>query len=117
MPPLLGATRRIVAPAALIEFRPGIWYFPARFWTAACLKWFASENATSTYVTPPFVWLSAAETPEEPRAPTPVPGPAFHTLLTLLRYSVRLYVVPLLSERWMTVIARLGRLLPAFSFL
>src|SRR5436309_6307166 len=125
MPPLFGATRRIVAPAALIEFRPGIWYFPARFWTAANLKWFASENATSTYVTPPFVWLSAAETPEEPRAPTPAgqstatpfPGPAFHVLLTLVRYSVRLYVVPLLSERWMTVMPRLGSLLPLLSFL
>src|SRR5919204_197753 len=49
MPPLFGATRRIVAPAALIEFSPGIWNLPARFWIAANLKWLASEKATSTY--------------------------------------------------------------------
>src|SRR5919198_5706934 len=122
IPPLLGATLRIVLPAALIPFRPGSWNFPARFLIAANLKWFASANATSTYVIPPLVWLSAADTPELPRAPTPVgqstatpfPARAFHWRLTLLRYSVRLYVVPLLSERWMTVIARSGRLLPLF---
>src|SRR6266545_5802269 len=74
---------------------------------------------------PPLVWLSAADTPELPRAPTPVgqstatplPTLLFHSLLTLLRYSVRLYVVPLLSLRWMTVIWRSGRLLPLLSFL
>src|SRR5436305_13114502 len=98
---------------------------PARFCTAANLKWFASENATSTYVIPPFVWLSAAETPELPRAPipvgqstaTPLPGPLFQVRLTLFRYSVRLYVVPLLSERWMTVMSRSGRDAFLFSFL
>src|SRR5947208_1932277 len=31
IPPLLAATRRMVAPAALIEFSPGIWNRPARF--------------------------------------------------------------------------------------
>src|SRR6266851_6934055 len=74
---------------------------------------------------PPSVWLSAADTPEDPRAPTPVgqatatplPGPLFQVRLTELRYSVRLYVVPLLSERWMTVMARSGRDLPLFSFI
>src|SRR5919201_761820 len=124
MPPLSGATRRIVFPAAAIPFRPGSAKTPARFWTAANLKWFASENATSTYVSPPFVWLNAADTPEDPRAPTPVgqstatplPGPDFHALLTWFRYSVRLYVVPLLSERWMTVISRSGRDLPLLRF-
>ena len=93
MPPLFGATRKIVLPAALIEFRPGIWNFPARFLTAANLKWFASENATSTYVIPPFVELSAAETPELPRAPTPagqstatpLPARDRHAGLTLVR--------------------------------
>src|ERR671924_262629 len=73
---------------------------------------------------PPFVWLSVADTPELPRAPTPtgqstatpLPTPLFHCLLTLLRYSVRLYVVPLLSLRWMTVIARSGSDFPLFSF-
>ena len=48
---------------------------------------------------------------------TPLPGPLFQFRLTELRYSVRLYVVPLLSERWMTVIARSGRALPLLSFL
>src|SRR3954451_9565842 len=70
----------------------------------------------STYVMPPFVWLRVAATPELPRAPTPVgqltatplPTPLFHWRLTLLRYSVRLYVVPLLSLRCTTVISRSG---------
>src|SRR6266496_1247524 len=74
---------------------------------------------------PPFVWLSVADTPELPRAPTPtgqltatpLPTPLFHCLLTLLRYSVRLYVVPLLSLRWITVMAKSGRVLPLFSCL
>src|ERR687888_1836919 len=98
---------------------------PARFFTAANLKWFFSEYATSTYVMPPSVWVNAAATPELPRAPmpvgqltdTPLPGPPFHVRLTLLRYSVRLYVVPLLSERWMTVMSRSGSDFPLFSFL
>src|SRR5919204_4163214 len=70
----------------------------------------------------PLVVLRAPETPELPRAPTPVgqstatplPTFVFHSGLTEFRYSVRLYVVPLLSERWMTVIPRSGRLLPLF---
>src|SRR5919201_4465919 len=74
---------------------------------------------------PPFVWLSVADTPELPRAPTPAgqstatpfPTRLFHSLLTLFRYSVKLYVVPLLSLRWMTVIARSGSDLPLFSLL
>src|SRR2546430_16796879 len=73
---------------------------------------------------PPFVWLSAAETPALPRAPTPVgqltatplPGPLFQVRLTLFRYSVRLYVVPLLSERWITVMSRFGSVLPLLIF-
>src|SRR5215217_7324421 len=74
---------------------------------------------------PPFVCDSVPETPALPRAPTPVgqstatplPTRLFHSLLTLLRYSVRLYVVPLLSLRWITVIWRSGRFLPLLSFL
>jgi hypothetical protein len=78
----------------------------------------------STYVMPPFVWLSVAATPELPRAPTPVgqltatplPTLLFHCRLTAFRYSVRLYVVPLLSLRWITVMSRSGNDLPLFSF-
>src|SRR3954467_5615882 len=78
----------------------------------------------STYVMPPFVWLRVAATPELPRAPTPVgqltatplPTPLFHWRLTLFRYSVRLYVVPLLSLRWTTWVTRSGNDLPLFSF-
>src|SRR3954449_3941101 len=74
---------------------------------------------------PPFVCDSVAATPELPRAPTPVgqltatplPTRLFHSGLTLLRYSARLYVVPLLSLRWMTVIARSGSAFPLLSFL
>src|SRR3954453_5582123 len=98
---------------------------PARFLMAANMRWFFKVYATSTYVMPPFVWDSVAATPALPRAPTPVsqstatplPTRLFHSLLTLFMYSVRLYVVPLLSLRWTTVICRSGRLLPLFSFL
>src|SRR5256712_3964921 len=74
---------------------------------------------------PPFVWLSAAETPEEPRPPTPVgqstavplPTRLFHSELTRLRKSVMLYVVPEPSLRWMTVMDVFGMVLPLFSAL
>src|SRR5919205_1085414 len=74
---------------------------------------------------PPLSGESDAATPALPRAPTPVgqstatplPTLLFHSLLTLFRYSVRLYVVPLLSLRWTTVIWRSGSDFPLFSFL
>ena len=40
--------RITVAPAAAIAPRPGNWKTPARFLTAAILKWFLREYATST---------------------------------------------------------------------
>src|SRR5262245_2482905 len=58
--------------AAAIPRRPGSWNFPAAFLTAANVKWFFSEYATSTYVIDPFVWPSVAATPELPFEPTPV---------------------------------------------
>src|SRR3954454_9544212 len=73
---------------------------------------------------PPFVFLRAAATPAEPRAlvpvgqltATPLPIFDFHDALALERYSVRLYVVPELSLRWIGVMSRFGRLTPGFSF-
>ena len=55
----------------------------------------------------PGVLETTPETPELPRAPTPagqftlVPRPIcdFHCLLTVFRYVVKLYVVPLESLR------------------
>src|SRR5213078_4528708 len=90
IPPLSGATRLIVAAADLIPVRPGSANVRALFCTAANLRWFLSVYATSTYVTPPWVEVSAAATPELPRAPmpvgqltaTPLPGPLFHVGLT-----------------------------------
>src|SRR5262245_13060656 len=79
-----------LAAAAAIPRRPGSWYLPAEFFTAANVKWFFSEYAMSTYVIAPFVWLSVAATPELPFEPTPVgqftatplPGPLRHAPLT-----------------------------------
>ena len=63
----------IVAAAALIPFRPGSANTPALFWTAANLKWFAREKR-DVDVGDAAVRLasSAADTPADPRAPTPV---------------------------------------------
>src|SRR3954463_10440880 len=73
---------------------------------------------------PPSVCWTAAATPALPRWPepagqftaTPLPSADCHAGLTLERESVRLYVVPELSERWMIATLVLGRLTPLFSF-
>src|SRR5262245_30084086 len=74
---------------------------------------------------PPFVPFSAAATPADPRAPTPpfqptaTPLPYFerHAGSALERNSVKLYVVPELSLRWIGVMSRSGRFVPGFSAL
>src|ERR671936_2969131 len=74
---------------------------------------------------PPFVFESAAATPEEPlplipvgqSTATPCPTCERHCGLTADRYWVKLNVVPLLSERWIGVMSRLGRLSAGLSFL
>src|SRR5580658_2673368 len=62
-------------------------------------------------------------TPSLPACPVPVghfglgfaPGPAFHSGLTLVRYSVKTKVVPLLSERCTTAISSAGSFTPLFK--
>src|SRR5581483_8784705 len=74
---------------------------------------------------PPVVCPTSAATPELPLPPVPVghatatPRPYFvdHAGLTLARKSVKLNVVPELSERCTIAIDVDGRLTPGFSFL
>ena len=87
--------------------RPGSVHLPALFFTRANLSLFASAYATSAYMTPPSVRETTPATPALPRAPTPVgqltvvllPTFDFQAGLVLERKSVKLYVVPELSER------------------
>src|SRR3954471_9823271 len=73
----------------------------------------------------PGVCVTPAATPELPRWPVPVghatatPFPYFdfHCGLALERKSVKLYVVPELSERWTIAMFWSGSATPLFSFL
>src|SRR4051794_39350335 len=90
---LSGVIFLTVSMAALICFEPGSWYLPALFLTEKKLKWPFVAKATSAYVMPPVVRDSTAETPDEPRPPTPagkltcVPTPIFdlNAVLTFAR--------------------------------
>src|SRR5262245_21437513 len=73
---------------------------------------------------PPGVWPTPAATPDEPRWPaptgqstaTPLPTLDLQSALALERYSVKLYVVPELSDLCTIAIDWSGRPTPLFSF-
>src|SRR3954447_6882623 len=113
----------ILAPSMVL---PALWplssvYSPAPFLTSAIFRLLFSAKDSSTYAMAPGVLLTAAATPSEPLAPVP-PG-AFHALAllnvqsadaVLLRYLVKLSVVPDSSERWIVEIADAGSFAPEF---
>src|SRR5689334_8962375 len=113
----------IFAPAIVLPALSGVssTYSPAPFLIFAFCRSLFSANDSSTYASEPCELLTALATPSEPLAPVP-PG-AFHAFAwskvqslaaALLRYLVKLSVVPDSSDRCTVWIVLDGSLAPLF---